>query len=88
MRKMFCCRYPLIVSIGSVIYFFNASKLWLFGYSEHSPWLTHYCVQNLPFQCRTTSLFRAKAGRCSTLTSEDLLLLDSGAQYQDGTTGN
>lgn len=33
-------------------------------------------------------IFRAKAGRCSTLTNADLLLLDSGAQYQDGTTGN
>lgn len=30
---------------------------------------------------------RAKEGSCSTLTGHDLLLLDSGAQYTDGTTG-
>jgi hypothetical protein len=30
---------------------------------------------------------RAKEGQCKELTANDMLLLDSGAQYLDGTTG-
>lgn len=31
-------------------------------------------------------MIRAEAGKCKTLTADDLLLLDSGGQYLDGTT--
>jgi hypothetical protein len=40
------------------------------------------CISNCVY-----SLYRATQASCRTLGSEDLLLLDSGAQYADGTTG-